>query len=286
MAAAGAGRRTLLTLVGLLALPSPAAAQWSEEPGDWWAKLSAFHHRTTEQFRPDGSTRPFLTDGAQSVSTALFLDVLVGVTDRLDLWAQLPWFDLHFDDVLDERRSSGVGDIRLSARYTLFRLRDGSVPLSVRYTAKVPVVDFPLDAEVIPVGEGQWDHEAWLELGASLWPAPAWAVLWLGYRWRLENPRTTRDPGNERLLLAEVGGTVGGGLGGKVVLDAIFGTSGSIQGIAVSRDEREIVYLQPALTWQALPATTLEVGGRFPLQGRNFPAGPQWTVSVFHRGGD
>jgi len=188
-------RETLLILAVLAAAAAPAAlaAQWPAGQGEGWAKLSAFHHRTTEQFRPDGERRPFLNDEAESVSSAVFLDVLVGVTDRLDLWAQVPWFHLRFDDVSDERTSSGVGDIRLSARHSLVQLRGGALPISARYTVKVPVVDFPQDAEVIPVGEGQWDHEAWLEAGLSLWPAPAYAVLWLGYRWRSRNDETTRD---------------------------------------------------------------------------------------------
>ena len=185
----------------------------------------------------------------------------------------------------DERRSTGIGDVRLSARYNLLRLRGGSIPVSVRYTAKIPIVDFPLDAEVIPVGEGQWDHEAWLESGASFWPVPAYAVVWLGYRWRMKNEETTRDPGDEVVFLAEVGGTVGRGVGGKLVLDGIFGKTGSIQGIDVSGDEREILYLQPTVTYELAPSTALEVGTRFPLQGKNFPAGPQFTVGVFRQFG-
>jgi len=281
--------RLLGLLAALVALqgffPTPSAAQWPEGHGNWWAKVSAFHHRTTEQFRADGDRRPFLNDDARSVSSAVFLDILVGVTDRLDLWAQVPWFHLRFDDVSDDRTSQGIGDIRLSARHTLVRLAGGAVPISARYTAKVPVVDFPQDAEVIPVGEGQWDHEAWLEAGASFWPAPAYAVLWLGYRWRTLNEDTTRDPGDERLLLAEVGGSVTSSLGGKLVLDGVFGTNGSIQGLRVGSDARRIVYLQPALTWQATSSTALEVGARYPLAGKNFPAGTQWTVGLFHRGG-
>lgn len=289
MSAGGSARRrrtggALLALAAAtVLLPAEGRAQWAEGRGGWWAKLSFFHHQTTEQFRPNGDKRPFLSDGAESTSRAVFLDLLVGVTDRLDLWAQVPWFDLHFDDVLGDRNNSGVGDVRLSARYQLLSLRGGSVPVAVRYTAKVPVVDFPLDAEVIPVGEGQWDHEAWLETGASLWPLPAYGVLWLGYRWRMENTETTRHPGDELALLAEVGGDLWGDVGGKLVLDGIFGSSGSIQGIDLSGDEREILYLQPALTWEMAPSTWIEVGARLPLRGRNFPAGPQLTLALFHR---
>jgi hypothetical protein len=154
---------------------------------------------------------------------------------------------------------------------------------SGRFTAKVPVVDFPIDAEVIPVGEGQWDYEAWLEAGASFWPIPAYGVLWLGHRWRATNNATTRDPGDEYAFLAELGGTLKGSLGGKVVIDAIFGGNGSIRGVNVSSDEREIVYLQPTINFQVTPAFLLEAAIRVPLHGRNFPAGNQFMIGVFYR---
>jgi len=271
-------------LIAAAVFSSPLAAQWPAGKGQYWAKLSVFHHRTTEQFRSNGEKRPFLAGNAKARSTAIFIDVLVGVTDRADLWLQVPYFDLNFDDDVDKRHSSGIGDVRLSVRYNLFGLRNGSVQVSGRYTVKIPIVDFPIDAEVIPVGEGQWDHEAWLEMGASFWPIPAYGVLWVGRRWRQMNTETTRDPGDEVTLLAELGGTLAGGpFGGKSVLDAIFGSTGSVQGVRVSNDEREIMYLQPTINYQITPSFLLEGAVRVPLSGRNFPAGPQFMIAVFHR---
>ena len=270
----------------LLAGPEPVTAQWPVGQGAYWAKISAFHHRTTEEFRASGEKRPFLSDDAVSRSNAVFFDGLVGLTDRLDLWLQVPYFDLSFDDASADRDSQGVGDIRISARYNLLSLRDGSIPVSARFTAKVPVTDLTVDAEVIPVGEGQWDYEAWLETGLSLWPLPIYSVLWVGYRWRTLNETTTRDPGDELTFLAEVGATsVLGGLGGKVVVDGIFGEAGAIQGVQLGPgDRREILYVAPTVLYAFTPATMLEVGVRIPLQGRNFPAGAPVQVGLFHEG--
>jgi len=277
--------RALLLAWAALAVSAPAvSAQWAAGRGGYWAKLSAFHHSTDEQFRSNGDKRPFLNADARSRSSAVFLDLLYGVTDHLDLWVQVPYFDLTFNDAADNRTSTGVGDIRLSARYNLLNLKGGALPIAARFTVKVPVVDFPIDAEVIPVGEGQWDYEAWLEGGMSFWPLPAYAVLWLGYRWRATNDKTTRDPGDERMLLAEIGGTISGPLGAKLIVDGLFGTNGAIQGVKVKNDEREILYLEPAVTYQVTSAFSLEAGTRFPLRGKNFPAGPQFTIALFHRG--
>lgn len=272
--------------MGLLAAAVPASGQWPAGAGNFWGKVSFFHHQTTEQFRADGEKKPFINTGAESISQAIFLDLNVGVTDRLDLWLQAPYYDLEFNDAAGDRKSTGIGDVRLSARYNLFQLREGSLPVSARFTTKFPVNEFPIDAEIVPVGEGQFDFEAWLEGGLSLWPLPAYSVVWVGYRWRLENSKTTRKPGNELVFLAELGGTeLVGGLGGKVVLDGIFGEPGAIQGVQLgSVDEREILYLAPTLFYSLTPSTLLEVGVRIPLQGKNYPAGAPMQIGLFRRG--
>lgn len=280
--------RTLLlvALAGLLMGAADVSAQWAVGQGNFWAKASYFRHRTTEEYRSNGVAQPYLAADAVSLSSAVFLDALVGVTDRFDVWVQVPYFDLNFDDALDERNSTGIGDIRISGRYNLLRLRGGSIPVSVRFTAKAPVADLTVDAEVIPVGEGQWDYEAWLESGISLWPLPLYSVAWVGYRWRTLNEETTRRPGDEFTFLAEFGGTsIVGGLGGKVVLDGIFGEPGVIQRFPLGDpDRREILYAAPTLLYNLTGSTILEVGVRIPLKGKNFPAGSPFQIGLFHEG--
>ncbi len=272
--------------VVLFLVATPIRGQWPVGQGNYWVKGSFFHHQTTQEYRSSGAKRDFLAVDAESRSKAYFLDALVGVTDRLDVWVQAPYFDLSFDDAAGDRNSTGVGDIRISARYSLFQLRGGSIPVSARVTAKVPVADLTIDAEVIPVGEGQWDYEAWLESGVSLWPLPLYSVVWLGYRWRTLNEETTREPGDEVTFLAEFGGTGWiGGLGGKVVLDGIFGRSGAIQGIRLGPDDRrEILYVAPTAIYGFTSDTMLEVAVRIPLRGRNFPAGAPLQVGLYHQG--
>ena len=132
----------------------PLEAQWPSGQGSGWAKLSVFHHRMTEEYRPDGGTAPFVNNGAESRSTAIYADLLFGVTDRVDVWLQVPYFELNFDADKERRHTSGVGDVRLSARVNILQFRDGSVPVSARLTVKIPVDSLEIDAEVIPVGEG------------------------------------------------------------------------------------------------------------------------------------
>jgi len=275
-----------VVLAGAMTGAERAAAQWPAGAGGYWVKGSAFYHRTTTEYRPDGAERPFLNNNAVSESAAFFLDALVGVTDRLDLWVQLPYFDLDFDDDTERRHSEGFGDLRASARVNLLKLRGGSIPVSARLTVKAPLSDIAIDAEVVPLGEGQWDYEAWLESGVSLWPFPAYAVLWAGYRWRTLNTETQRRPGDEIVLLAEFGGTeVLGVLGGKVVVEGVFGRAGVIQRVQLGPDDRRrIVYVAPTVLFTLSSSTILEVAARIPLTGRNFPAGAPLSVGLFHSG--
>ena len=277
---------TCVVMAGAMAGAERAEAQWPAGTGGYWVKGSAFYHRTTTEYRADGAERPFLNNNAVSESAAFFFDALVGVTDRLDVWVQLPYFDLDFNDDTARRHSEGFGDLRASARVKLLSLRGGSIPVSARFTVKAPLSDIAIDAEVVPLGEGQWDYEAWLEGGVSLWPFPAYAVVWAGYRWRTLNTETQRRPGDEVVLLAEFGGAeLLGGLGGKVVVEGVFGRAGVTQRVQLGPDDRRrIVYASPTLLFSLSPSTMLEVAARIPLTGRNFPAGVPLSAGLFHAG--
>ena len=87
-------------------------------------------------------------------------------------------------------------------------------------------------------------------------------------------------------MLFRSGGTsLIGGLGGKVVVDGIFGRPGRIQGLQLGDlDRREIVYVTPTALYSFTDSTLLEVAVRIPLQGKNFPYGAPLQVGLFHQG--
>jgi hypothetical protein len=71
---------------------------------------------------------------------------------------------------------------------------------------KFPTGDFVNDAEVVPVGEGQYDFDFTLEAGHSFWPRPAYVSALAGYRVRRSNEQSGIHPGNEVLWLVEGAG--------------------------------------------------------------------------------
>lgn len=278
-----------LIAIGLLAwmwMPHAGQAQWVEAPGEGWLEISVTHHRTDTRFGPGGDVEALFNAESRSITTSVFLTTAVGLLPGLDAWAQVPFHRLQFNDVVRDRTSTGFGDPRffLRAGPKAFGL-DIGLPIAVRGGVKFPVGDFPIDAEVIPLTEGQRDWELLVELGYSLYPIPMYVMGWAGYRWRQFNARIERKPGDERLLFLAAGGSLGG-FTWKVAVDGLFGTppvrrlSSTGLEIELEQDTRRLVQLLPTVGWKVGPGA-VELGARIPVDGRNLPAGPALTLGYF-----
>ena len=260
-------------------------AQWVEAPGTGWMQLRAIYHRTDARFGPDGNIEPLFNADSRSITTSIFLTTAVGLVPGLDAWAQLPVHHLQFNDVVRDRTSTGLGDPRLFLRISprIFGM-DVRFPITVRGGVKLPVGDFPIDAEVIPLTEGQRDWEVLIELGHSFYPAPVYVMGWAGYRWRETNEAVDRKPGDERLFYGAAGGTVGD-FAWKIAVDGLLGRSpvrrlSSGLAIELEQDTRRLVQVLPTIGWRVGPGT-VELGARIPVAGRNLPAGPALTLGYF-----
>jgi hypothetical protein len=283
---------TLTRLLFALALfvgtvgPRAGHAQWTEAPGEGWLEVRAVHHRTDVRFGPEGTIEPLFNAESRSITTSTFLTAAVGLLPGLDAWAQVPFHHLQFNDIVRDRSSTGLGDPRLFLRAgpKAFGL-DIGLPIAVRGGVKFPVGDFPIDAEIIPLSEGQRDWELLVELGYSLHPLPMYVMGWAGYRWRTFNDRIDRKPGDERLLHAAAGGSLGA-FTWKLAVDGLFGTppvrrlpSTGLE-IELERNTRRLVQLLPTVGWTIGPGA-VELGARVPVDGRNLPAGPALTLGYF-----
>lgn len=276
------GRRPALAPllpVLLICLPCPAgAAQWTESPGEGWTQLTVFHQDTREEYGESGEVRPFFADG-HAVTTSVFLTSAVGILEGMDGWVELSLHRLEFDDAGGQRRQTGAGDMRfhLRAAPVLFGLPD--IPLAVRGGVKIPGSDFPVDAEVIPLTEGQRDWELILEAGHSFYPAPVYAQAWAGYRWRELNAEIRRDPGDERFLHVALGGETGR-LTWKAALEGLWGLDPEVEGLRVASATRRLLEVIPTVGWK-VDGAVVEVGAKLDVSGRNFPEGPTFSVGAF-----
>lgn len=275
----GKVRFGLLLLCGVLSVDTESASgQWVERPGRGWVSVSLFHHDTKEQFDTGGEVQPFFAQG-HAVATSAYLTAAVGLFRGLDAWIQAPFQRLEYTDAAGKRLRDGIGDTRLFLRLRPLDYLGLDLPLAIRGGVKVPVGDFKVDAEVIPLGDGQRDWELMLEAGHSFFPRPFYVMGWAGYRWREIDEETRRDYGDERFFYSAAGGQVGS-VGYKVALEGWYGDTPILEGIPVESARREMLQTIPTLLlpiWRG----QVEIGGRFPISGRNLPAGPALVLGYF-----
>lgn len=268
-----------LALAALLTLSFPASAQWTQgAPGKVWAKSALFVQKTGDQFDVIGVRRPFFQPNGVSDAKALFTEVIVGLHSNLDLWVQAPYFDLTFRDDNQTLTKTGFGDVRAWLRWNITKLFGGSTPVSIRAGAKAPIGESPIDAQLIPLGEGQWDLEAYGEVGHSFWPVPVYAILWLGYRVRMENSEQFIDPGNEFVFLGEAGVNPTPDTFLKATFDGFRGERREVDGV-LTGTRRRIATLQFTGAVRTGPVWP-EVAVRIPISGQEFPAGVQFVFGA------
>jgi hypothetical protein len=115
-------RRVCTTLIGLalsagaLWPDSAQAGAWVLEPGKTSVQLALMRQQTQERYFLDGERIPYFFEG-ESRTAAIYLDARRGFWKRLEGNLQVPFFEQAFDDLADERSTTGIGDVRLGLRY-------------------------------------------------------------------------------------------------------------------------------------------------------------------------
>lgn len=252
------------------------AGAWVLPRGHTNIQVALLHQDTTERYFLNGERIPYFFDGHNRTS-ALYIDGRYGITDRLEGVAQVPFFHLRFDDLADDRTSSGLGDVRLGLRYNL--VKDSPVA-TLEARVKFPTGTFVNDAEVVPVGEGQWDLDLAAEVAHSFWPRPFYLNGQVGYRFRGPNEESGIDFGDELFWLAEGGYTVNARLGLKLVARGLHGQEGTSFDIPIETLKRKAVYVEPGAVFRINPKWFLEFAVPFTVAGRNWPAGPVFTLKL------
>lgn len=239
-------------------------------PGNGWV-LATFHRvRSNELYDSDGTALGFLGNG-EATTTSAFVTGAIGVAWGVELWAQVPIHALDFDDVTGTRERTGLGDPRVSVRVGSELFTDDVWPISVRAGVKFAGSEFPIDASVLPLTEGQTDYEVAVESGWSFGNLPLYALGWVGYRWRTEDAISQTKPGNERYAHVALGGILGS-VRLELALDALDGEAPSRSGLVIPASARRLIQLTPTIGW-SLGIGSLELGAQIPVSGRNLPTG-------------
>jgi len=274
----------LFSLLGTL----PSHGQWVEPPGTGWINLQIAHQTTDTGFNGDGNVVSLdeLDPEARSIITTARLTGALGLVRGVDAWVDLPVHRQEFTGSGSDLLTTGLGDPRvfLRAGPSLFGVESLPVAVAVRGGAKFTTGTFENDAETISLSQGQRDWEALLEIGKSLHPWPVYVAGWTGYRWREVNEEIARDPGDEWIFYAAVGGSAHR-LQWKVAVDGLFGRPSFDTRTGFEFAPRELVQLTPSVGWPVGPGT-IEASARIPVHGRStrsdrLPAGPTFTLGYF-----
>jgi hypothetical protein len=290
----------LLTL-GLLLPQLVLAGAWTLPKGHFWTKATFMHQSTNEEYvavggggrPPDpsityeaGDRARYRFNGSYS-SKALFLDIFYGITDRVDVGIQVPFFRQQFQDAAlltgfgEPRRATGFSDIRGLVKLGLLT---GTTVSSLKFGFKAPTGDFQNEDGLIPVGEGQWDLDLILQLGRSLWPIRAYANVDLGYRLRKKNEKIDRDPGDEWFFMGEVGYSPHKLMLLAVKVEGVRGKAATSFGIKTISDVKRVTYFSPTLAMGPFNNLNLEAALRISVNGRSFPAGRMLVLGVSYTG--
>jgi hypothetical protein len=294
-------RYAVLGIVACLLLPSSArGGAWTLPAGRLWCKLTAMRQSTDEEYvavggsgrMPDpgiayeaGDRARYRLDGRYD-SYAVFLDLAYGLTDRIDVGLQVPFFRQQYRDSAllagfgEPRTATGFSDIRAVLKA---RLLEAPLVASIRAGLKAPTGDFRNEDGLVPVGEGQWDLDVVLQIGRSFWPVRAYAGLAFGRRFRARNDGIDRDPGDEWLALAEAGYRPYPALLLTLKVEAIRGEPATSLGIRTVQDVKRVTYISPGLTLARFGSLAVEGSVRFTVNGRNYPAGHVYLLGIAYQ---
>lgn len=254
----------------------------TEFPGEGWVQATFFHHSASSFFNAAGEAQTFGADGRVETSS-IFLSGALGLVHGVDAMVQLPLHRVQFADGSGTRSRSGVGDPRVYLRVSPELVGLIGIPVAIRAGVKLIGAEFPVDARVIPITEGQRDWEVMLETGHAFLQLPVYVRGWAGYRWREPNQAVSREPGNERFAYFAAGGPLGP-IGWELAIEGLWGLTPHQQGFAVPTSRRQLVQVYPTLATVVGPGQ-VELGGRLPLNGRNFPTGPAVSLGYSWRWG-
>lgn len=257
----------------------PSGSIETIEPLTGWVQMTYLRQTSTEFFNSLGEERDLLADAAITTNS-YFFTAAFGITEGLDVQAQLPVHDLESNSTAGTSARVGVGDARFAARIgsRLFGLP--KMPFMIRGGLKLPGSTFPVDATIVPLTEGQVDWELALETGYYFaGDFPLQVIASAGYRWRELNQQVGRKPGDERFLYLGVGGPQRGWRWG-LAFEGLWGLTPEDNGLALPGARRKLLQLGPSVAFQ-FGRSEVELGTRIPISGRNLANGNAFTIGFY-----
>jgi len=261
----------------LLSASTCFAGAWTQQKGKLYDRLSLNYYFADHQFDDHGNRSDFSSDGKfTDMNIGNYIEY--GITDKLTVINSLYYKRIEKEDDFEETRTWGVGDIDLGLKY---KLAEGSWGvLSTQALVKIPEA-YDRD-DKLPLGNGQYDLEARILYGRSLWPhVPGYCNFELGYRWRFA------DPSDELRYLLEFGMDFTKEFYGRIKLDGIYsmenGKHFDNSGNPTLANNFNLGKLDITLGYKIYKQWGLEAEYTPEIYGKNTASGATYTVALTYQ---
>ena len=266
----------MFVVIGLIlfSINTCLAGAWGMQKGKLYERLSFNYYYADQNFDKGGDRVGFEADGYfRDIHMSNYLEY--GLMDNLTIINSVYYKNIRKRDDTIEQKTSGIGDIDLGAKVQIMKLAGGI--FSSQAIIKIPVAYDKNDD--LPLGNGQFDLEARLLFGRSLYPyVPGYFNVELGYRLRFE------DPSDEVRYLLEVGAEFTKDIYGRVKLDGIFsmdnGKNSDSGGNPTTTNNYDIGKLDIALGYKINKQWGIEAGYTPTVYGKYTAAGSTYTIAV------
>jgi hypothetical protein len=264
----------------LVALSATAcfAGAWTQKSGGFYEQISFNYYYASKNFDSDGHHEGMANNGKfTDYNFSNYFEY--GLLDKLTVINSLTYKWLENDNDFTRSKGYGIGDVDLGMKYKLLDSEKIGI-VSTQLLVKIPG---PYDKnDPLPLGNGQYDLEARLLYGRSLYPwIHGYYNVELGYRWRFE------DPSDEVRYLIEFGMDIATMLYSRIKLDGILsrdnGNHFDTGGNPSTTNNYDLGKLDIALGYKITPAWGVEVSYRPDIYGQNTAAGVNYTLSVYFK---
>jgi hypothetical protein len=252
------------------------AGAWAMQKGKLYDRLAVNYYLAEKEFDKENSKKDFAANGEfRDLNLNNYIEY--GLSDRVTLINSLYFKHIQRKDDLQEKKTYGIGDIDAGVKVKLFEGSPGV--FSAQMLAKIPAAYDKNDP--LPLGNGQYDLEARILYGRSLWPLPGYCNFEIGYRWRFE------DPSDELRYLAEAGVDFSKSFYGRVKLDGTYsmdnGSRFDSGGNPATTNNFDLGKLDVTLGYRISRAWGLELGYNPAVFGQNTAAGATYTMALTYQ---
>lgn len=253
------------------------AGAWTQQKGKLYDRLSVNYYFADDEFDGNESRTDFSLNGKfKDAHVSNYIEY--GLTDNITLINSLFYKRIEKEDDLEKTTTYGIGDIDLGLKYKLAEGKWGV--LSAQALAKIPEAYDKNDK--LPLGNGQYDIEARLLYGRSLWPyIPGYCNFELGYRLRFDGPS------DELRYLVEFGMDITKSMYGRVKLDGIYsmnnGSKFDISGNPTITNNFNLGKLDMTVGYKISKRWGLEAEYTPEIYGKNTAAGATYSFAVVYQ---